>query len=133
MSVKKLNCITELQGNIYPIEFNDIPFDVKRVFYVTNVPQFEERGFHAHYETEQILICIQGKINIKLYNGKKYKNYIIFPGESIYVGKLIWDSQQYLTGNDILMSLCSTAYNINDYVIDFTQYQKIIGEINEKN
>jgi len=130
MCVISLKHIKEAEGNLYPIEFKDLPFEVKRVFYVTSVPAFEERGLHAHHTTEQILICIQGKIQVNLYDGNKDMDYLLMPGDSIYVGKLIWDSQIYITGNDILMSLCSTTYDPKDYIHSLEEFQRIVNETN---
>ena len=67
-------------GNLSVIEFKDLPFDIKRIFYITGVPKGFERGFHAHKETQQFLICLQGscevylelKKNLKLSSLKKF-------------------------------------------------------------
>ena len=125
LSVKQLNHFVEDEGILYPIEFKDLPFEPKRVFYVTDVPKDEERGLHAHHETEQILICIKGKILVKTFDANKneHDERIIVPGESVYVGKLIWDSQIYLTGDDIMMSICSTSYDTEDYIHSIEEYK----------
>jgi len=122
MFVKPLNRFVEEEGNLFPLEFNVISFEPKRIFYVTDVPKGEERGLHAHYKTKQVLICVQGKILIKLHNGKKETQVILNVGDSIFVDKMIWDSQIYLTGKDILLSLCSTAYDQKDYINDFEEF-----------
>jgi len=125
-----LKHIKEAEGNLYPIEFKDLPFEVKRVFYVTNVNDKTIRGEHAHRITEQILICIQGKIMVYLYDGIEHSKHLLNAGDSIYVAPMIFDSQVYLTGNDILMSLCSTEYDPKDYLHDIEEFERIVNEVN---
>ena len=73
-SVKLDGCLrqcVEDNGTLVPIDFSELTFAPKRVFYVTGVPAGDERGHHAHYETQQLLICVQGKISVHLYDGYK--------------------------------------------------------------
>lgn len=126
MFVTSLKKIIESEGTLIPIEFNSLPFNPKRIFVVDNVPRGEERGKHAHYETQQVLICLRGKLLVKLYDGiLNPKEYLLGEGESIFVDKLIWDSQIYLTGNDIMLSICSTEYNPKDYISNLNEFRKI--------
>jgi dTDP-4-dehydrorhamnose 3,5-epimerase-like enzyme len=109
-------------GTLVPIEFDKLPFVPKRMFYVCDIPKDEERGNHAHYETKQVLICVQGEILVKLHNGKTLETTILKPNQSVFVDKMVWDSQVFLTGNDVLMSICSTPYDKADYIEDFDSF-----------
>ena len=109
-------------GTLVPIEFNKLPFVPKRMFYVCYIPKNEERGNHAHYETKQVLICVQGEILVKLHNGKALETTILKPNQSVFVDKMMWDSQIFLTGNDVLLSICSTPYDKKDYIEDFDSF-----------
>ncbi len=115
-------------GILVPIEFGSLPFEPKRIFYVLNVPKGEERGMHAHYDTQQILTCLQGVVLVKLHDGVVERRYRLCPNEWLFVDKMIWDSQVFLTGNDILMSMCSTGYDKSDYIEDFAQFKQICTE-----
>jgi dTDP-4-dehydrorhamnose 3,5-epimerase len=124
----KLKQIKDDDGILVPIEFNEIvPFCVQRIFYVTGVPAGEERGNHAHYRTQQLLICIQGRIVVKLYNGKTHRRFTLLPGQFVHVDRMIWDSQIFETGHDILLSLCSTNYDFNDYIIDKEEFRRLVS------
>tara|TARA_R110000824_G_scaffold32871_2_gene105935 strand:- start:3317 stop:3703 length:387 start_codon:yes stop_codon:yes gene_type:complete len=112
-------------GILVPIEFDSLPFEPKRIFYVLGVPKGEERGMHAHYNTQQILTCLRGKILVKLHDGTTSLVYELRPNEWIFVDKMIWDSQVFLTGDDVLMSMCSTKYNKSDYIEDFAKFKQI--------
>jgi dTDP-4-dehydrorhamnose 3,5-epimerase-like enzyme len=112
-------------GILAPIEFNSLPFEPRRIFYVSGVPKGEERGMHAHYNTQQIITCLQGEILVKLHNGFVLQEYTLRPDEWIFIDRLMWDSQVFLTGQDILMSMCSTVYDRLDYIEDFDTFIKI--------
>jgi len=122
MSVIPLKNFYEEEGILYPIDFNTLSFIPKRTFFVTNVPQGQERGKHAHWETQQLLICIKGSILVKLFDGFNPQTHKLTQGMSIFVDKLTWDSQIYETGDDILLSLCSTFYSKSDYITDLDKF-----------
>jgi dTDP-4-dehydrorhamnose 3,5-epimerase-like enzyme len=115
-------------GTLVPIEFSNLPFKPQRIFYVANVPKGEERGLHAHYKTQQILTCIKGQILVRVHDGVSLTEHTLNPNESIFIDKLTWDSQVFLTGDDILLSICSTSYNKEDYIEDFNTFLKVTGE-----
>ena len=119
-------------GTLVPIEFNKLPFVPKRIFYVCGVPKGEERGSHAHFETRQLLVCLQGSILVKLNDGKELKEYRLMPNQSILVEKMIWDSQVFETGNDMLLSVCSTNYNKSDYIEDFEEFLRTANKKGSK-
>lgn len=112
-------------GDLIPVEFGGLPFEPKRVFSVSNVPQGQRRGCHAHFETRQVLICVNGSILVGLHDGKTLKETILKKGDSILVDKLVWDYQDFLTGNDFMISICSTEYNKTDYIEDFEYFLQI--------
>lgn len=117
-----LKIIKDDDGTLVPIEFSDLPFEPKRIFYVCDVPKGEERGNHAHFETRQLLVCLQGSILVKLHDGKELKEYRLMPNQSVLVERMIWDSQVFETDNDVLLSICSTNYNKLDYIEDFNNF-----------
>jgi len=128
MSYKKsvnLDKHTEQDGSLVPLEFEDVPFIPKRIFYVKNVPIKTERGGHAHFKTKQFLICVKGIIVVKLHDGFDETEHTLQEDEGIYIPSLIWDSQIFMTGSDILLSLCSTNYDEKDYIDNFNKFKAI--------
>lgn len=123
--IKKLNVFNDYRGDLIPIEFDEIPFVPKRIFTVNNVPKNSIRGNHSHYETVQLLICIDGEIEVILHDGIREETKKINKGEYVLVDKLIWDSQKFLNENSTLLVLCSTNYNIEDYILNFDEFLKI--------
>jgi hypothetical protein len=122
-----LKTIKDDDGTLVPIEFSDLPFKVKRIFYVCDVPKGEERGNHAHFETRQLLICLQGSILVKIHDGKDLKEYRLMPNQSVLVERMMWDSQVFGTGSDVLLCICSTSYNKSDYIEDFEEFLRIVN------
>lgn len=120
-----LNIFEDIRGKLLPIEFGNIPFDIKRIFLVYDVPAGTERGNHAHHDTIQLLVCIKGEILVKLYDGKNTEEILLIEGDHKLVNKMIWDSQVFQTGNDVLLVLCSTSYNEIDYITDKKEFEKL--------
>ena len=117
------NIFEDQRGSLLPINLNEIPFDVKRVFMVYNVPKDTVRGEHAHYETKQFLVCVKGKIKVILEAGKnKTTETILKKGDSIFFDKLVWDSQQFLTNDDVMLVFANTEYNLEDYILDKNKF-----------
>jgi dTDP-4-dehydrorhamnose 3,5-epimerase-like enzyme len=122
----KMKQLIESNGTLMPIEFdNQIPFKVKRTFLVSDVDTPDPRGMHSHYKTKQLLICVRGSFSVMLFDGNKEVSYTLKSGEALYIPNLIWDEQIYHTKDTILMSLCSTNYDIKDYIHDKEQFKKI--------
>ena len=116
---KKLKAFIDESGSLIPIEFKDIDFEPKRLFYVTNVPKNCRRGNHSHFKTRQLLICVRGSIGVVLTDKEYISDYVILSeNEYVYVPNLIWDAQDFLTGNDVLLVLCSTNFDEKDYIYD---------------
>jgi|3_EtaG_2_1085321.scaffolds.fasta_scaffold433551_1 dTDP-4-dehydrorhamnose 3,5-epimerase-like enzyme len=122
--INGLKTFADRKGVLVPIEHKNIPFEVKRTFYVCGVPEGQERGMHAHYTTQQYLICAQGRIEVKLFDGKETKHHMLEQHQGIFVDAMVWDSQIFHTGNDILVALCSTEYDLSDYILDIEEFKK---------
>lgn len=116
--MQNLNKFEDERGLLVPINFSELPFEPKRIFYVTNVPKNIWRGGHAHYNTIQALICLKGRILIKTETKISEKEIVLNEGEMYIIDKFIWDSQKFLDDNSILLVICSTEYDKDDYIFD---------------
>lgn len=117
-------------------EFKDIPFRIKRVYYMYEIPEDVTRGYHAHKSLEQILICIHGSCKIRLDNGKeKMVISLEKPCEGLYVGNNLWREMFDFSPDAVLMVLASELYDEADYIRnydDFLEYVKDNGNIAAK-
>ena len=129
-----LKTIVEEDGNLVPIESNiDVPFSIKRVFYVYGVKDQKNRGEHSHRKTEQIIICLNGKLEVLCDDGVNKKKYLLeSPQQALYIPSMIWDEQNYLTNDTVMLVLCNNHYNINDYVDRYDDFLKTKNIKNEK-
>ncbi len=107
----------------------NIPFDIKRVYYTYGVPTKQKRGFHAHKNLEQVLICINGSVKVKCFNGKEVKIYSLDkPNEGLYIGPMVWREIYDYSENTVLIVLASELYDEKDYIRDYNKFIALIEE-----
>ena len=115
-------------------EFNDIPFRIKRVYYMYDTREGVIRGFHAHKSLEQILICIHGSCKIRLDNGMGEKKIIPLekPYEGLYVSNDMWREMFDFSPDAVLMVLASELYDESDYIRDYDAFLAYVRERRQK-
>lgn len=115
-------------GFLVPLELDEnIPFEIKRIFYTYNVPSECNRGAHAYHNTKQVLICISGKLKIKCFDGINTKIYELnSPNEALYISPKIWRTTFEHSKDAVLLVLSSLEYNENDYIRDYNEFKKLI-------
>ncbi len=107
-------------------EFKDIPFQIKRVYYMYDTEKEVTRGCHAHRSLEQILICIHGSCKIKLDDGKETKMVPLErPYEGLYVSGHMWREMYAFSPDAVLMVLASELYDESDYIRDYNEFLQI--------
>lgn len=112
-------------------EFNDIPFRIKRVYYVYDTLPNVRRGFHAHKSLEQIMICIHGKCKVLLDNGLEKKIvYLEKPYEGLYIPNNVWREMYDFSEDAVLLVLASDLYHEEDYIRDYDEFLKFIASKN---
>lgn len=110
-------------------EFNDIPFEIKRVYYMYDTIDGVRRGLHAHKSLEQILICIHGSCKILLDNGNEKKIVSLErPYEGLYVPNNLWREMYDFSKDAVLMVLASEVYNEDDYIRDYDTFLKMVNK-----
>ncbi len=123
----KIKQIEESRGTLCPIHLEDLPFEVKRMFYVYNVDDQEVRGKHAHFKTKQILICLKGECIVTCKDGFKVEHHSLnHPGIGLFIDNMLWDEQVYKSKDTILLVLSSTLYEKSDYIVDWEEYLDLI-------
>lgn len=101
-------------------ELKDIPFEIKRIYYVYDTKDGVRRGYHAHKSLEQILICVHGSCKILLDNGKEQKEVLLEkPYEGLYVPNNMWREMYDFSEDAVLMVLASSYYDKEDYIRDY--------------
>lgn len=109
-------------------EFKDIPFKIKRVYYMYDTAQGVTRGYHAHKSLQQILIWIHGSCKIRLDNGKEKKIVTLEkPYEGLYVSNAMWREMFDFSSDAVLMVLASELYDESDYIRDYDEFLKFVN------
>jgi len=106
------------RGSLIAIESNkDIPFDIKRIYYIFDTKPGVVRGHHAHKTLEQMLICVSGSCTIVLDDGEKRSEVVLSdPSTGLYIGANIWHEMKDFSEGAVLLVLASDFYNENDYI-----------------
>ena len=108
-------------------ENREIPFNIKRIYYVYTVPKEIKRGFHAHKRLEQILICMSGSVKIKVDNGNEKRIFELSnPSKGLYIGPGVWREMYDFNQSSVLLVLASEHYNESDYIRDYEEFLKMI-------
>ena len=108
-------------------EHNDIPFEIKRVYYMYDTKEGVRRGFHAHKSLEQILICIHGSCKILMDNGtEKQVVSLEKPYEGLYISNSIWREMYDFSPDAVLLVLASDVYREEDYIRDYDEFLKSV-------
>ncbi len=110
-------------------EMKDIPFRIKRVYYMYDTGEGVVRGKHAHKSLQQILICIHGSCKISLDNGKEKKVIPLEkPYEGLYVSNTMWREMFDFSPDAVLMVLASELYDESDYIRDYDEFLKYVEQ-----
>lgn len=122
----EFNYHSDKYGKLIALEENkEIPFDIKRVYYIYDVESKVRRGFHSHKNLEQVLICIHGNVKILLKTPKEEKIVLLDdPSKGLYIGADIWREMYDFNDEAVLMVLASDYYDENDYIRDYNDYEK---------
>jgi dTDP-4-dehydrorhamnose 3,5-epimerase-like enzyme len=120
--------ISDPRGNLTFIEGKQhIPFDIKRVYYLYDVPGGAERGGHAHKGLHQLIIAMSGSFDIILDDGRKKKRFHLNRSYcGLYVCPMIWRELDNFSSGSVCMVLASNLYDENDYYRDYSQFLKDI-------
>lgn len=128
-SLVEIGKIQNRAGNISVIEGNEhIPFEIKRIFYLYDIPGGESRGAHAHKECHQFLIAASGAFEVLLDDGKtKRLVQLNRPYLGLHIPPGIWASEINFSSGSICMVFASHKYNAQDYLREYDEFLKFIN------
>ncbi len=123
-SIIKLRAIKNRYGNITPVNNNmEIPFRIKRIFYIYDIPGGEDRGAHAHKACHQFLVAVSGSFEIELNDGTTKRTMMLNrPYYGLHVPPGIWTAEKGFSSGAICLVLTSHKYNEFDYIRDYNEY-----------
>ena len=107
--------------------YKEIPFEVKRIYYIYDVPKNIIRGRHAHKRLEQVIICLSGSCDFTFDNGRtKEKVTLDSPSKGIYIKNNIWREFTNFSSNCVVVVLASELYDESDYIRSYEQYLEYV-------
>ena len=123
-----LHKICDPRGNLSFIEARkDIPFDIKRVYYLYDVPGGSDRGSHAHKNLHQFIVAMAGSFDVVLDDGTKKKRFHLNrPYNGLYVYPMMWRYLDNFSSGAVCMVLASSHYDESDYIRDYSDFISLI-------
>ncbi|OQP64982.1 hypothetical protein A3860_18720 [Niastella vici] len=119
--------ISDPRGNISAVNNStEIPFDIKRVFYLYDIPGGESRGAHAHKECHQFLVAASGAFEVLMDDGRtKRQVQLNRPYMGLHIPPGIWASEINFSSGAICLVLASQEYNEKDYIRDYNEFIRL--------
>jgi len=119
--------ILDERGNLSFIEKGtDLDFDVKRVYWIFDVPGGEIRGGHAFKVQKEVIIALSGSFDVVLHDGENFKSFHLNRSyKGLYIPELYWRHMENFSTNAVCLVLASTFYSAEDYISDFESFINI--------
>jgi dTDP-4-dehydrorhamnose 3,5-epimerase-like enzyme len=117
------------RGNLIALEGNkNIPFEIKRVYYIYGTEKGVRRGFHAHKNLKQIAVCVSGSCKFLLDDGEKKEVVLLdSPDKGLFINKMIWREMFDFSDDCVLMVLASDYYYESDYIRNYDDFLRLVN------
>lgn len=113
----------DARGGLVPFTFDELPFEPRRLFVVSDVPVDTIRGRHAHLAQRQILICLSGRVEVEVrLNDQQRTIELARPESGLLIEPGVWAAQKFLRSKSVLLVLASGNYDPSDYVYGSVQH-----------
>ena len=113
----------DARGNLSVIESDDLPFPIRRIYYLHGVPLGATRGEHGHKQLEQLMICMHGSCEVTLNDGRAHERFKLNdPSIALYVPPGMWRSLRFVEPDTVCCVLASRPYEKHDYIFGFEEF-----------
>lgn len=132
MNIEKVDLVShgDSRGQLVAIEeYDEIPFMIKRVYYIYDTNSDVTRGCHAHRTLKQLLVCVSGNCKIRLDDGKESQIVLLDkPNEGILICDTIWREMFDFSKDAVLLVLASDIYDEKDYIRDYQEFLRYVTD-----
>jgi len=127
VEVIDFNVLGDEKGSLIALEENkNIPFDIKRVYYIFGTKENVRRGFHAHKKLKQVAVCVSGRCKFLLDDGKEKKIILLDkPDKGLIIREMIWREMFDFSEDCVLLVLASELYDEQDYIRNYEEFLNI--------
>lgn len=124
--------ISDPRGNLSFFQNSDqVPFDIKRTYWIYDVPGGEQRGSHAFRTQQEFIICLSGSLDVVLHNGFEEFRYTLKRSYyGLFVPPMIWRSMDNFSTNALALIVSDSIFSEGDYIRDFQTYQQLVKQEN---
>lgn len=120
--------VEDERGNLTFVENNQIPFDIKRVYWIYDVPGGQERGGHAFKEQKEMIVSLSGSFDVVINDGSDESRFHLNRSYyGLYIPNLLWRHMENFSTNAVALVLSSTLYSADDYIHDFDFFQGLVS------
>ncbi|ELI3523150.1 sugar 3,4-ketoisomerase [Vibrio vulnificus] len=121
--------IGDHRGSLVALEGSkDIPFDIKRIYYLFGMQPDLPRGFHAHRGLIQVAVCVKGQCDILMDDGRSKQTVTLnSPAKGLVINKMQWHEMHNFSDDCVLLVLASDVYDEADYIRDYSDFLKVIN------
>ena len=129
INIIELPRVSDPRGNLtFAEEQQLVPFDIKRAYWVYDVPAGESRGGHAHKRLQQLVIAVNGSFTVTLDNGYERRSVLLnHPWQGLVIDVNTWRSLDDFSSGAVCLVLASEHYDEDDYIYDYEEFLKYIG------
>ncbi|MBQ4022978.1 MAG: WxcM-like domain-containing protein [Prevotella sp.] len=122
--------ITDPRGNLTVAEqLKDVPFDIKRAYWVYDVPGGESRGGHAHKRLRQLVVALSGSFHVTLDDGEHRQTYLLnHPWQALLIETGTWRTLDDFSSGAVCLVLASEVFDEEDYIYDYDDFLTYIGK-----
>lgn len=123
-----MELFTDNRGELCSLEFGELPFTPRRIYFISNVPVTSSRGGHAHRKLRQAFICLAGTVDLKLEDGQNEETIKLSANRKVTtIGPYIWRELHNFSSDSIILVLADQEFSEADYIRDKTEF---LNEIN---
>ena len=117
----------DARGNLsFAEQNNHIPFEIKRTYWIYDVPGGEDRGGHAFRENQEVVIALSGAFDVLVDDGENKKTFTLNRSYyGLYIPKGLWRSMENFSTNSLAFVVASTPYSKEDYIYDYEEFKKM--------
>ena len=116
--------VHDTRGNLSVIQGNSIPFDMKRVYYLYDIPSGGRRGGHSHKDQQEFLVALSGSFDVILTDGNEQKTVTLNkPNVGLLIVNGIWRELENFSSGSVCLVLASNFFEEEDYIRDFDEYK----------